>query len=198
MDIHTAKEFISNYADESRERIAFAWNGEHADEFEDANASFRAQIITYVLENPGVAPVILIRDLFLIEAEWSHEAWCVSNAFAQLGEMLLTRSVDEYLDDFLQGYRATFDTFSACHAIQLDPIILEALIKAINTRLATECDEENRKLLSAGKELFAKIRAGTAAEGLVVLTADTRVTNIRIVKSPGSIWERIKGFFRRR
>lgn len=197
MDVMDIKGYIHGYTDESREKIAFVWNGEHADQFEDANASFRALVITYILENPGDAPTTLIRDLFLIEAEWSREAWCVSNAFAQLGEMLLNRSVDDYLDSFLHGYLASFDTYSACHTIQLDPIILEALITEINNRLLTTSDEVDRKMLESGKELFEQIKKGTAAQGFVALAPGTPVKNIRIMKTPRSFWERIIDFFRR-
>jgi hypothetical protein len=40
-----ATDFISGYAVDQLPQIMFAWNGKHAEEFEDTNQEFRWQVV---------------------------------------------------------------------------------------------------------------------------------------------------------
>lgn len=65
-DIFTVDNFITLYEGDNR-RIRFAWNGKHADDFEDANETFRAAVLARLLAHPELAPLPLVRDVFVAE-----------------------------------------------------------------------------------------------------------------------------------
>ncbi|MFG1489546.1 hypothetical protein ABMA58_09880 [Oceanospirillum sp. HFRX-1_2] len=69
------KDFIENYSEDNRADISFLWNGEEDyDKWGDNNFDFRREVIDLILSNKITAPDILVRDLFLIEADSAREA----------------------------------------------------------------------------------------------------------------------------
>lgn len=186
------EQFVRGYETGQRSRIEFAWNGKHASEFHDANQDFRSKVVACICENSGQGSPELLRDLFIEESKWSVEAWCAPFTFAKLGALLLTRGGVDYLPDFLEGFTASFDTFGACHQMELDPIVRSALIRHVQQQLNETSDERTKTKLESGKELFDKLQAGNAGEGWAVLKPGTPVTNVRVVGRAGLTWRRIK------
>ena len=66
-------EFIANYTSEKRSQIAFAWDGKYGDNFNDPNIDFRIKIIDAVVENPELAPLDLVKDLYIAEIACARE-----------------------------------------------------------------------------------------------------------------------------
>jgi hypothetical protein len=118
---NTIASFITGYGPELRGMICFAWNQKHAAEFHDENDVFRQQVIAAVLAEPYKAGLDLVGDLFEAEAHWSKEAWCIRNSFSKLGSILLRRGGAAQLDRFLEWFAVSFDAYSECHAMSLDP-----------------------------------------------------------------------------
>ena len=185
-------EFVRNYAPGDAERLRFAWNGKHADEFEDENQAMRLEVTAYVLENPGLASVELIGDLFVTHSAWAREAWGSPRGFTELGSLLLTRGGHRALLQFGQAFTASFDTFGACHAMKLDPVLLRALEDQCNEELGNpHLPESQRKSLDASRELFQKLRAGTAGDGWATVPPGTPVSNINVVGPAGLFWRKM-------
>jgi hypothetical protein len=149
-------QFIASYSDANEHRISFAWNGKHADEFQDTNYEFRKAVLDQLLLKPDDAPLILVRDLFRAETEWSREAWCVDNRIADLAQILLIRGKQEFLMDFLRGKHQSFDASMACGGIQIEPQLVEELLQEVEVRLRTSKDKIERQLLEAGKVIFTE------------------------------------------
>ena len=186
------EQFVRDYDESQRHRIEFAWNGKHAAEFNDPNQDFRSKVVAFVCENSGQGSLELLRDLFTEESKWSVQAWCAPFTFANLGALLLTRGGADYLPDFLDGFGASFDTFGACHQMDLDPIVTVALMRHIKRQLSEAIDEEAKTKLDSGVQLFEKLQAGNAGEGWAVLKPGTRVTNVRVLGRTALAWRRIK------
>ena len=96
------------------------------------------------------------------------------------------------------GFTASFDTFGACHQMELDPIVRSALIRHVEKQLNETSDERTKTKLESGKELFDKLRTGNAGEGWAVLKPGAPVTNIRVVGRAGLAWRRIKSVLKLR
>jgi hypothetical protein len=197
MDIAT--EFISNYAEASRKRIEFAWNGKHAAEFQDSNQDFRWQVIGLCMSKPGIASSLLLEHLFLADAEWTAEAWGSPHHFAQLASSLLEIGKEAALGSFSKGFVRSFDTFGACHGIQLPKPLLLSLIASAKESLSTATDEDYRKRLEAVVELFEKLDNQTATQGWVKVEPGTPVSDIRVVwpRWYHRLWAKISGSDRR-
>jgi hypothetical protein len=186
------EQFVRDYDGSQKQRIEFAWNGKHASEFLDANQEFRSNVVAFVCENSGQGSLELLRDLFIEESKWSVQAWCAPFTFANLGGLLLTRGGVDYLPNFLDGFNASFDTFGACHQIDLDPIVASALLRHALQQLNDAPDEPTRTKLESGKQLFEKLQAGNATQGWATLKPGTPVSNIRVVGHTALAWRRIK------
>ena len=78
--------FVCHYTAASYAQIAFAWNGQHAEQFVDAHLGFRREVIAYCLAHSETVPTALWRDLFWAEAEYSREAWSVLADFHVLAQ----------------------------------------------------------------------------------------------------------------
>lgn len=192
--VNVLEAFVCGYTGVQKGRIDFAWNHQHAEQFHDANQEFRFEVVSFVCENPGAAPVELIRDLFAEQAKWAREAWAAPFHFSELGELLLTRGGTGYLMDFLQSFAASFDTFGACHQMRLDPVTTASLLREVERRLGETTDEQQRSLLESGRDLFEKVKAGKGSEGWVMLPAGTPIENVRVVSGPQLTWLRFKQF----
>jgi hypothetical protein len=151
-----AADFVANYDPaRDRARVAFAWNGQHADGFRDANEPFRESVLEAALRNLAAAPIALVRDLYDAETAWAKEAWCVnSDAVRELAEELLTRGGTEFVEDFLAGKVGRgMDAF--CAAYFACPRQLAAqLLAEVESRLAAGAEGPRRALLGAGRDIF--------------------------------------------
>jgi len=150
-------EFIRAYQHTDAARIAFAWNGKHADDFFDANNDFRQSVLEAVFATLDEAPLPLIRDLFRAETEFSGEAWCIDVRITDLAETMLTRGGAEYLMDFLTGQHQSFDAAMACRGIVISRSQLEALLVEVDRLLASDPTDEERQMLQVGRGLFTEI-----------------------------------------
>jgi hypothetical protein len=191
-NMNDIEQFVRDYNGSQKHRIEFAWNGKHASEFRDANQEFRSHVVAFVCEHSGQGSVELLRDLFIEDSKWSVQAWCAPFTFATLGGLLLTRGGVDYLSDFLEGFNASFDTFGACHQMDLDPIVASALIRHSQQQLNNTLHEPTKTKLESGQQLFEKLQGGNAAQGWATLKSGTPVTNIRVVGRTGLVWRRIK------
>jgi hypothetical protein len=185
MSTNDATRFIRDYGPESRNRIGFAWNGKHAEGFVDENDSFRQRIIAAVLAEPDAAGLDLVGDLFEAEARWSKEAWCVRDAFSALGSILLTRGGTAQLDRFLEWFAVSFDSYSECHAMSLNPVAPTPLIAEVERRLAGAVDEREKAGLEMARALFAKHKSGNPLAGMVKLGASELANAKASVESRG-------------
>jgi len=194
----TATEYVANYAETDSERVSFAWNGKHAKEFIDANQEFRWEVVRHCLEHPDLAPLPLLKALLRADAAWSREAWCAPNHFHHLAQTLLVRGRKSSLDTFADCFSASFDTFGACHQLQLPPVVLSELTSALSQRLAAATKHDHRKKLEATLQLFEKLSTGTASQGWATLPPGTPVSNIQVVwpRWYHRLWHHIKAIFR--
>ena len=116
--------FVRCYTKVEQMKMAFAWNGKYAEQFIDDNSDFRRQVMTYCLANSEVVPTVLWRDIFLAEAEYSREAWGVIAEFSLLAQHLFISGGTAVLDDFVDGYYASFDTYVSCQSLELPLFII--------------------------------------------------------------------------
>jgi hypothetical protein len=186
------EEFVRTYDGSQKNAIEFSWNNKHAAEFFDSNQDFRSKVVAFICEDPGRSSIELIRDLFIEESKWSVQAWCAPFTFADLGALLLSRGGPDHLSDFLDGFSASFDTFGACHGMNLDPLIIASLLRSLEQSLSETTEERLRTQLESGKELLEKLKAGNAANGWAVVKPGTPVSNIRVLGRVGLSWHRFK------
>ena len=193
----TAKDYVANYTESDSERVAFAWNGKHADEFIDANQAFRWEVVRYCIEHPDDSSSALLDVLLRADAACSREAWCSPNHFHSLAHVFLVRGREAALDTFADCLSASFDTFGACHQLQLPPDVLSELTSALRQRIAAAPSDDHHKRLEAALELFEKLAQGTASKGWVTVAPGTPVTNVRVIwpRWYHRLWQQIKSFF---
>ena len=195
----TPKDYVASYADSDSERVAFAWNGKHADEFIDANQEFRWEVVRYCIEHPDDASPPLLETLLRADAAWAREAWGSPHHFHSLAEVLLLRGRESVLDTFAECFSASFDTFGACHELRLAPDVLSELTSALRLRIAAVPPGDHRNRLESSLELFEKLSQGTASQGWATVAPGTPVTNIRVVwpRWYHRLWQHIKSYFGR-
>jgi hypothetical protein len=193
-----AADFISRYADDQQPQIKFAWNGKHAEGFEDTNQEFRWQVVAQCIAQPELAPLNLLEHLFLADAEWTAEAWGSPHHFAELGASLLVRGHEAAIDCFSRGYVRSFDTYGACHQIQLSQPLLSKLSVAASEQFAQATEEDQKKRLESVVELLTKIEKNTAAQGWAQIGPGTPVSNIHVVWPLWyhKLWAKVIGFLR--
>jgi hypothetical protein len=85
------------------------------------------------------------------------------------------------LGSFAKGFNASFDTFGACHEIQIPVDLLPPLVTSLREMHAHVTDERQKVELESTLELFQKLERPTAADGWVKIAPQTEVSNIRIV-----------------
>jgi hypothetical protein len=140
----------------------------------------------------------LLEHLFLADAEWAAEAWGSPHHFAELGTLLLVRGQEATIDCFSRGYVRSFDTYGACHQIQLSQPLLSKLSVAANEQLAHAADEDQKKRLEAVVELLAQSEKNTATQGWAQVRPGTPISNIRVVwpRWYHKLWAKVIGFLR--
>ena len=136
--------FVAHYDGAEQARIAFAWNGKHAEQFCDHNLSFRRQVLAYCLAHADAVPLALWRDMWTAEAACAKEAWSVIKEFDLLAQHLLINGGEAVLDDFVSGYCASFDTYVACQYMDLPIANLMHLLPAVQHKWQT-CTEGLQK-----------------------------------------------------
>ncbi len=149
-------QFISEYSATEESKICFAWNGKHGELFADSNYEFRKGVLDEVMKNPEAIDLLIIRDIFRAETEFSKEAWSIDRRVSRLAEALLKRGGTLYLDDYLIGRSQSFDAYLACGDVKLDNELAQNLIKLVQERLGQERDQSKRKILESGHEFFEK------------------------------------------
>lgn len=196
--MHAVADFIEKYTEADREKIAFAWNGKHAADFEDANQEFRWKVAKACVASPEQASPLLLGHLFLADSEWSRQAWGSPHHFAELGGALLIRGEEAALSSFTKGFVASFDTFGSCHELRLPAELLGRLAQHAQQALEETNVEEQRKPLQAAAELFAKLQAGSASEGWVKVEPGTPVTSVRVVwpRWYHRVWAKVSSLWR--
>lgn len=149
-------EFVEFYTPAlDRPRVAFAWNGRHADHFADANENFRRRLLKHVLRDLSAAPIELVRDLFDAETAWAQQAWCVNaEGVRALARELLTRGGPGFVEDFLTGKVGRgMDAFCAAY-FECPRGLAEQLLAEVERRLAEGADGSRRGRLEAGRDIF--------------------------------------------
>lgn len=191
------QEFVANYTAADSARVAFAWNGKHAAEFQDANQEFRSAVAAHCIEHPEQASPDLLATLLRADADWSREAWCSPGHFDKLASTLLIRGSEAVLDTFADCLYASFDTYGACHHMQLPQHVLITLSEALQQRIPQCSDAQRKKWLEGALELFDKLQRGVAAQGWATLPPGTPVSNVRVVwpRWYHRAWRRIKSWF---
>ncbi len=147
--------FVKHYATaEDRQRIVFAWNGKHAEEFHDANYEFRQQVLEVVLSDIRTVPIELIRDLYDAETALAKEAWGVyTEAVRALAEELLTRGGPAFVEDFLAGKIGRgMDAYCAAY-FDCPRELTKQLLAEVERRLA-DVEGQRKALLEAGRDIF--------------------------------------------
>lgn len=182
----SVEEFVKNYTPEDSGQIRFAWNGKHSDDFVDENQAFRRSVVDYCLNTPDSAPTPLLEALFIAESLWAKEAWGSPNNYELLAETLLLKGGEEVIATFSTGLCQSFDTFGACHQIRLPEAVVDSLIQTTRLLLSSTQDKSQEHCLKSSLELFAKLKAGTAAAGWTKIQPGTPVSNIKVI-SPGRL-----------
>lgn len=155
-----AAEFIKNYTPNRLDAIQFKWNGKYGDEFLDANATFRWEVIETLLNSKVNKNLILLRDLFLEECRYSekHTRFANDDNFYMLAAELLSIGRDKYLDEFLLQYNSSREIQYSYTKMELDIEVLDELLNSIDARLQKNVAEPVKQYLIEGKELFIGLK----------------------------------------
>jgi hypothetical protein len=151
------KKFADQYTRSRYEEIRFAWNGKHANEFQDANIIFRSDLCRYLIPILDQVNLLLIRDLFEAESSCAKEAWGINSYYHSLGKQLITRGRSVYLFDFLEGVRQSFDTYLAGRKClsEITGDERKEIESYIDSRLQTETQKFILNYLEFGKSYFS-------------------------------------------
>jgi len=151
MDIRA---FVAAYKSEDDERIRFAWNGEHGDAFEDPNAALRGEVLDYVLQQSGDAPLGLLRCLFEAETRCAKETWGVDERIHVLGEALLQKGGADVALEFMRGKMLSFDTHCGLGRARVELALARTLCERCQQVLDSPADESERLFAEQGVEFF--------------------------------------------
>jgi hypothetical protein len=151
-----AADFIARYDPaRDRARVAFAWNGKHADDFRDANQEFRRQVVRAALRDVSRVPVELVRDLYDAETAWAKEAWGVDHrAVSTFARELLTRGGAAFVEDYLAGKVGRGMDASMSAHFECPRQLAQQLLAEVVARLAAGAEGERLRLLEAGRDIF--------------------------------------------
>ena len=126
-------DFIKNYSGTQKTEIAFRWNGEKDDDkWNDENLEFRREIIESILRGDVIAPDVLIRDLFEIEAVFCREAFGAGQTLADLGDLLLKQTGAKYIESYFAGKAQSFDTENTVIPYGVPKSKLESIVEELN------------------------------------------------------------------
>jgi hypothetical protein len=185
-------DFLRNYSLSERGRLTIDAPVEGT--FRDGNSLFRKSVIRHVISNPEEAPPSLLQDLFVEEASWAERAGIVSPTFTALAEILLSRTRTMYLTEFLKGFFASFNTFGACHQMNLGETTISPILEEIRCRLRSGPSVSERVRLEAGEALFMKLQNGTAKEGWYSTDGPVKVEAVWTIGPARRAWLSAKAF----
>lgn len=194
-DESSIDEFLRNYSPSERGRIVIDAAADAP--FRDRNSIFRKDVMRHVISYPEAAPPSLLQDLFVTEASWAERAGIVSPSFTALAEILLSQTGTMYLTEFLTGSVASFNTFGACHQMNLGQATTSAILEEIRCRLRSEPSPSERVVLEAGEALFMKLQSGTAKEGWSSTEGPVGAEAVWTIGPVGRAWLNAKAFFAR-
>jgi len=155
LKIEDAPKLLIDYTEDDEYYIFFDWNGKHGSAFADSNVAFRRAVLAAVIAEPDRACILLVRDLFRAETQYSREAWSIDLRVRTLAEMLLIRGGVVYVEDYLEGKAQGFDAWCATSHFAHTPELGTKMLAEVERRLASSPDEQRRKLLEMGREAFA-------------------------------------------
>lgn len=115
---------------------------------------FRQLIIERVLQQPDIASLSLLRDLFRAETQCARESWSVNRCVSALASLMLIRGGVEVIDDFIEGRYQSFDTYCECGNIDIPAILAIEICTKMIELLALETDTNQQKKLQQNIELF--------------------------------------------
>ncbi len=185
--VMSPEEYVTTYPLGGANAISFNWNGRHSADFVDGNQTFRKAVVDYCLANPDSAPPSLLQQLLTADAAWSREAWCAPNHFPTLASLVLCRCDSEVLPVFAKSMNASFDTFGACHQMELDDATIQRHLLELKRLVACEDNPETVTQLTAAQELLHNLAGGTACQGWVRVEPGTPATNVKVIYPP---WHR--------
>ncbi len=146
--------FVDGYAGDDEALICFAWNGNHADRFADANLKFRRKVCDYFTEHRANTRLGLIAALFLAETRHAREAWCVHPVVSALAEELLERGGTEHMGIYMDAMGCGMDGAMASRQVSLSPERLTELIDYCRNELEATSDIARGRQFEFMVELF--------------------------------------------
>lgn len=91
-----ASNFVEAYPKVDISDFAMVWNGKRGVAFDDANQSFREQVILRVLKDPMIVPMALVYQLMHEEARWASKTLTFRYYLTDLLELLLANALETY------------------------------------------------------------------------------------------------------
>lgn len=144
-----SRDFVREYTPQAENKIAFAWNGLHANELVDANMQFRQEVCDCFEDEKDTFSLPLIAALFKAETLFAKEAWGVNGVVSELAQELLERGGVGQLDVYLAGVQCGMDAFMEAGNITLSkPRCQELLDRCLANATATGGNGTQWKVLA--------------------------------------------------
>lgn len=149
--------FVVGYGPADEDRVRFAWNGKHAEAFEDRNQVFRRAVCDHFRLHPTKTPLPLIAALYTAETEFAREAWSVNRVVSALAQEMLERGGTEYLDVYIAGAGRGFDALLESARISLSPARCRELTALCEQRRELHRGTQREALYEHMRERFAAL-----------------------------------------
>ncbi|WP_433944935.1 hypothetical protein [Paenibacillus sp. SN-8-1] len=176
------REFIRSYNVDSAEKLSFMWNGKHSEGFEDSNQAFRRRIVDFITSSDLTVPDELLIDILIAESKWAEQAWCVYMKYQLIAERIIKQSGPKYIDEFLDSVFTCFDTYCASLTMNLSGVNINDIVRTTEQRKEQTRDNQMKKLYESGVELFKQHLSGDPAKGLIALTGEVKVNNVKVIQ----------------
>lgn len=138
------EDFIRQYNGLQKSMIEYKWNGQTGDdEWDDENREFRQEIVERVLAQQIIAPDVLIKDLFEIEAIFSREAFGAAATLEELGDLLLNQTGARFIADYFIGKGQSFDTENTVIPYGVSIQVLEKIVQDLYGQKQQGATDEN-------------------------------------------------------
>lgn len=138
--------YICNYTGNNID-VRFFCNSKSSNEF-------RQLVIERILQQPDIAPLALLRDLFKAETQHSRESWSVNRCVSALASLMLLRGGIEVINDFIDGRYQSFDTYCECGNIDIPISLAQEICTKLIELSALETDANQQKRLQQNIEFF--------------------------------------------
>jgi hypothetical protein len=93
---------------------------------------------------------------------------------------------------------ASFNTFGACHQMNLDGVTVSTILGALQERLQRVGKSPERNELEAGQALFMKIQNGNAKQGWYATDGPVVVKTAKVIGPITRAWLHVRGSFLRK